>query len=89
MIIHDVEQNSEEWLKLRSGIPTSSNAKLLITSKGEASKSLEGYAMSLAGEKYTGAPLDDFKGNKWTERGHELEDEESQSRESYQGHAVC
>jgi len=32
------------------------------------------YAISLAGELYAGKPLDAFEGNKWTERGHELED---------------
>ena len=75
MIIHDVEQNSEEWLKLRSGMPTASCFSKLVTSKGEPSKSMQGYAQTLAGELYAGHPLDSWQGNIYTDRGHELEDE--------------
>lgn len=74
MIIHECDQGSEEWLSLRAGIPTASNFSKLITSTGAESKSLSGYALTLAGELYAGKPLDGFGGNKWTERGHELED---------------
>tara|TARA_R110000751_G_scaffold103743_2_gene199066 strand:+ start:113 stop:727 length:615 start_codon:yes stop_codon:yes gene_type:complete len=81
MKIHDVEQNTDAWLVLRAGRPTASNFKLLVTSKGAISKSLEGYALTLAGEKYAGKPLDSFEGNQWTERGHELEDK---ARELYE-----
>ena len=73
MLIHDVEQNTEEWLALRAGKPTASNFSKLVTSKGEVSKSLSGYALTLAGELYAGKPLDAWQGNKHTERGHELE----------------
>jgi hypothetical protein len=81
MIIHDVEQNSEEWYKLRAGIPTASMFSKLVTSKGEISKSLETYAYTLAAEKWAGGDVGDFDGNQWTERGHELEDE---ARKSYE-----
>ena len=74
MKIHNVAQNSEEWLTLRAGRPTASNFKSLLTSKGVRSKSLEGYALTLAGEKFAGKPLDAWEGNQWTERGHDLED---------------
>lgn len=75
MIIHDVEQNSDEWLNLRCGMPTSSGASKLVTSTGAPSKSMLDYAEMLAGELYAGGTIDDFAGNKHTERGHELEDE--------------
>ena len=74
MIVHDVPQNSDDWLALRAGKPTASSFSKLVTSAGTESKSMPEYAISLAGELYAGKPLDAFEGNKWTERGHELED---------------
>ena len=75
MKLHDVDQNTEEWFACRVGRPTASNFKLLVTSKGEPSKSMEGYAQELAGELYAGRHLDTWNGNKYTEYGHETEDE--------------
>jgi len=76
MIIHEVSQNTPEWLKVRASKPTSSKFSCLITGSGLPSKSLSDYAMELATEAYLGAPIDDgFNGNKYTERGHELEPE--------------
>lgn len=77
MIIHQCDQGSDEWYKLRAGIPTASEFKKLITSKGEPSKSASDYAISLAAEKYAGKTLDSFSGNMWTDRGQELEPEAS------------
>jgi hypothetical protein len=73
MIIHNMEQGSEEWFNVRCGVPTASMFKSLVTSKGEPSKSLPGYALTLAGDKFAGRPLDSFQGNYHTERGTELE----------------
>lgn len=73
MIIHDVEQRSEEWYALRLGIPTGSAFSKLITSQGKPSKSLAEYATTLAGEKFSGKELEAWEGNQWTERGKELE----------------
>jgi hypothetical protein len=47
MIIHDLEQGSEEWLQKRAGIPTASNFSNLVTSTGSLSKSIDKYAISL------------------------------------------
>lgn len=74
MIVHDIPQGTPEWHELRAGIPTASNFSRLITSKGEVSKSLNEYALELAGELYTGQPLNDFK-SAYMERGNELEDD--------------
>jgi putative phage-type endonuclease len=74
MVIHGVEQGTDEWFSLRAGMPTASNFSKLVTSKGEPSKSLPTYANLLAAELYAQKPLNDFEGNQWTERGHELED---------------
>ena len=74
MIIHDVEQGTEAWFSLRSGLPTGSMAKKLVTSTGLPSKSMPDYAVELAGDLFAGEPLDAFEGNAWTDRGTELED---------------
>ena len=75
MIIHkDIIQGSQEWLNLRAGLPTGSNAKKLVSSTGQLSKSLTEYAVELAGDMFAGEPLDSFDGNAWTDRGTELED---------------
>lgn len=77
MIIHDVEQGTDEWHKLRAGRPTSSEFSSLITGEGKPSDSLKTYAHKLATEKYLdsiGSKISDgWQGNWATQRGHELE----------------
>lgn len=73
MIVHNCEQGSPEWFAIRAGKPSASCFDKLITSTGEVSKSLQGYAITLAGEKYAGKPLDAWEGNSYTERGKLLE----------------
>lgn len=75
MIIHDCQQGTDEWFSLRAGKPTASCFDKLITSTGETSESLPGYAITLAGELYAGKPLDAWGGNSYTERGKLLEAE--------------
>lgn len=75
MQIHDVEQNSPEWLALRAGVPTASNFKAIITSQGKPSTSMTTYAAQLAAEAFAGKPLEEWEGNQWTQRGHELEEQ--------------
>ena len=75
MIIHDVEQGSDEWHAMRAGMPTASEGSKLVTAiKAEPSKQMPDYAVQLAADLYAGAPQDRWEGNKWTERGKELED---------------
>lgn len=81
MIIHSVEQGTPEWLKLRLGIPTASNASKLVQSDGRPSKSMEPFAQKLSGDLFAGRDIDAWEGNKYTERGHEVEDS---ARLSYQ-----
>lgn len=75
MIVHAVEQRSEEWYALRTGRPTASEFSKIVTSKGDVSKSLPGYAITLAGELFAGGPVDAWEGNGHTERGRELEEQ--------------
>ena len=75
MLIHDCEQGTPEWDNLRASRPTSSEFSSLVTGEGKPSTSLKKYALKLATEKFLGGPIDDgFQGNKFTDRGHELED---------------
>lgn len=73
MKIHDVTQRSDEWYALRAGMPTASEFSKIVTSKGEPSKSVAGYALTLAAELFAGRPVDAWEGNMWTERGREME----------------
>ena len=75
MKIHDCEQRTEEWHRLRAGVPTASEFSKLVTSKGEPSKSMEKYAVTLAAEVMAGGPVDAWQGNAHTERGAILEPE--------------
>lgn len=70
--IIDCEQNSEEWLRARMGIPTAS-AFSDVLAKGEG-KTRRTYMLKLAGEIITGEPMEAFT-NGHTERGHAMEDE--------------
>jgi len=75
MKIHDIDQNTPEWEILRSGMPTASEASKLVTSTCAPSKSMSEYAQKLAGDLYAGHPIDAWEGNKFTDRGHEIEDQ--------------
>ena len=74
IILDNLEQGSEEWLMARSGIPTASNFKKIISSTGKASTSAKGYMNELlaefvAGKTYAMEPTE------WMQRGTELEEE--------------
>ena len=73
--VYDVSQGTDEWIALHCGIPTASEFGMLITSKGERSRSADDFATILAADKYAGQILDRFGGNRFTDRGHELEPE--------------
>lgn len=46
-IIKDLDQGTDEWLELRKGVLTASQASRLVTTKYEISKSLEDYCYEL------------------------------------------
>lgn len=81
MKIHDVEQNSEAWHKLRLGIPTASEFDRIITSTGAASKQVDGYLNKLLAEFITKKQVITFERTGWMDRGNELEDEAAKSFE--------
>lgn len=75
MKIIDCEQNKPEWMQARCGLPTASVAGRIITSTGAASKQAGALAAKLAGDLYAGHDIEAWEGDKYTERGHEIEGE--------------
>lgn len=73
-IVHDVEQGSEAWHKLRVGIPTSSEFSKILSPGGELSISAEPYMYALIAERLMGHPVEHYKSS-WMERGKEIEAE--------------
>jgi len=79
-IIRNIDQGSEEWLKLRLGVATASNFDKIITTTGKESESLKKYALQLATELMLETPEPSFK-NDVMARGNEIE---SLARDAYQ-----
>jgi hypothetical protein len=73
MKIWDYQQGSEEWLRARIGRPTASRFKDIITPTGAISKSAIDYALELIADSFVTDLPPEFEGNKWTDRGHEIE----------------
>jgi hypothetical protein len=73
VIIHECLQGSPEWFKLRAAKPTSSLFSNLVTGTGKPSDGLSAYAHKLGVEKHLGHAVQDFSGNKYTQRGTDLE----------------
>jgi hypothetical protein len=79
MIIHTCEQGSEEWFRVRAGMPTASEFSTVMASGrgGGESKTRRTYMLKLAGEILTGEPTEPFT-SVHMERGKRLEDEARQ-----------
>jgi putative phage-type endonuclease len=85
MIIHNVEQGTPEWFTARRGKITASRfADVLAKGKGLTRL---GYMRELAAEIITGES-GGFEGNKWTERGTELEPLARQAYANHSGNTV-
>lgn len=74
--IIDVEQGSEEWFRVRAGMPTASEFATVMASgrNGGESKTRRTYLLKLAGELLTGEPMESYT-NVHMERGKVMEDE--------------
>jgi len=79
MIIHNVEQYSPEWWKLRSGSPTASEFHRIVMPSGGVTRSetRNRYMYKLIAERLIGCPSEPIK-DFWIERGHRLEGEAAQ-----------
>lgn len=71
-----MEQRTPEWRRARTGIPTASNFKKIITASGAPSDSAQGYMCRLIGERLLGRSLEEpIDHIKWVRHGIEFEDE--------------
>ena len=72
-MIHQIEQNTDEWLELRRGKITASNFGTVMANYGKAfgNPALQ-YAMRIAIESKTNRSIETYK-NEWMERGIEME----------------
>jgi hypothetical protein len=91
MIYHKCVQNSDEWDRLRCGIPTASAFENIITPSGKTCKSERSrkYMYRLLAEWRFGGPLMDPQSqyqSEWMERGHLLE---SQAVKAYEMMRDC
>lgn len=79
--VHNCDQGSEEWFKLRAGMPTASEFSTVMASGrgGGDSKTRRTYLLKLAGEILTGEPMERYS-NAHMERGHDME---AEARERY------
>ena len=74
-INYDIQQGSDEWFAAKVGKPSASNASRLVTSTGQPSKSMIGYAQELGAEMFAGKSLNEWAGNAATEFGKNTEEE--------------
>jgi hypothetical protein len=74
MIRYDVAQGSEEWRRLRMGVPTASAFDRILTPKGKRSGQSGAYMYDLLAELALGRPLD-AEAYPWMVRGSQLEAE--------------
>lgn len=76
VILRELKQGSEQWLRVKLGVPTASGFKEILTPKfalrtGETPRT---YLYKKLAEKMTGAPLPAFN-NRAIEHGHTFEEE--------------
>ncbi len=69
----NIDQQSEEWFRVRAGRPTASQFKRLLTPTGKDSFQWEGYALELIDQCIRPGAVPTFAGNRHTDRGNELE----------------
>lgn len=73
MIVHKhVLQGSEEWIRIRKGQATASQASKILTSTGKVSAQATTYMRKLARETFCDDPLE-WTGNRYTDHGNEHE----------------
>lgn len=71
---HDIQQNTQQWLDLRCGKVTASNAPVFMANEGKAfGDPAKRYALQIALERINGTKSNQGFTNAHTERGHEQE----------------
>jgi len=72
MKVWQVQQGTQEWLRVRAGIPTASAFDSIVTPSGKPSKSAERYMYTLLAERLMGHPVTEHV-SFWMNRGSEME----------------
>jgi putative phage-type endonuclease len=72
MIVHDIDQRSDEWDELRRGVPTASNADMYATPTGLPSKSASKLVAKLCADLKVGSEDEDVK-SAWMQHGIDTE----------------
>jgi len=80
MIVHNVQQGEDEWMRIRAGLPTASCFDKIVTMAGKPSAQRQKYLYQLAGERITGTKEPTYQ-NQWMSRGIELE---AEARSAYE-----
>lgn len=71
---HDIQQNTDEWFEMRSGLLTSSKLGVIMANYGKAfGEPAKKYAVNMAIEQITGKSIASSFTNDHMERGHEQE----------------
>jgi len=83
MIVLDAVQGEGDWHLYRTGIPTASCFKRIVTTTGKLSATSKKYMAELIVERLLGIQ-EQFK-SEWMERGNELEDEAVKAYEAKLG----
>lgn len=87
MIFHDIEQNTDEWYQIRSGLMTSSKLGVVMANYDKAfGDPAKKYAVNIAIEQITGKPIASGYTNEHMERGHE---QEPVARMLYEDETFC
>lgn len=84
---HDIDQNSDLWLKLRAGKVTSSKLGCVMAKYGKSfGDPAKKYAVDIAIEQITGKPVESGFSNGHMDRGHE---QEPIARQLYEEQTFC
>lgn len=87
MIFHDIDQNTEEWLQLRSAKVTGSGVSKIMANLGKAfGDPAKKYASQIALERITGKYISSGYSNDHMDRGHE---QEPLARTAYEEKHFC
>lgn len=78
---NDFEQRSEEWYRVRLGVPTASEMDRIITPTGKPSRQAEAYMNRLLAEWILGEPIENEVDTQWMEHGRDFESEAVKSFE--------
>ena len=88
VVVHDMDQRTDDWFRVRLGIPTASQYGKIVTAGGKRSESVQDYMDGLLADWLAGQQCDRIEATYWMERGTELENQARQLYSWTTGHTV-